>query len=117
VEEGGCSDTDQLTVFVGKDLEVYVPNVFSPNGDGTNDILTVFANEKIVLEINSFSIFNRWGEQVYFFTQFAPNDFGVGWDGTYRGKVSDAQVFVWFAEVTFVDGTKKLFKGDTVLIK
>lgn len=115
VEEGGCSDTDQITVFVGKDLEIFVPNVFSPNGDGANDFLRVFAQDNIILEIVNFSVFNRWGEQVYDFPNEA--DLIPSWDGTQRNKPLDPQVLVWIAEVTFVDGTTKIFTGDVTLVK
>jgi gliding motility-associated-like protein len=117
VEQDGCSDTDQITVFVGKDLEVYVPNVFSPNGDGANDFLTVFGDEKVILSISNFTVFNRWGEEIYSVVDLAPNDVSSGWDGTQRNRPLDSQVFVWFAEVVFVDGTTKLFQGDVTLIK
>lgn len=117
VQEGDCVATDDITIFVSKDLDIHVPNVFSPNGDGDNDYVIPFANEDAVLIINSFLIFNRWGEEVYTIYNIPPNDIAFGWNGTQRGKPLDPQVFVWFAEVVFVDGTTKIFKGDVTLVK
>ncbi len=117
IQEGDCVASDVLTILVGKDLEIYVPNAFSPNGDGENEFVFPQAKQGIVLNINSFLIFNRWGEAVYEIYDIPPNDISLGWDGTQRNKPLDPQVFVWFAEVVFVDGTTKIFKGDVTLIK
>lgn len=95
----------------------YVPNAFSPNNDGINDVLVVFAGDTCVANIKSFRIFSRWGEPVFQGFNFPPNDFVYGWDGTFKGKQMDTAVFAWFAEVEFVDGSVKLFEGDVALMR
>ncbi|MBK9017998.1 MAG: gliding motility-associated C-terminal domain-containing protein [Saprospiraceae bacterium] len=55
---------------VDKSGGVYVPNAFSPNGDGTNDVFMIFSDTKSVLKVNSFLVFNRWGESVYQYFNF-----------------------------------------------
>ncbi|MCF8250436.1 MAG: gliding motility-associated C-terminal domain-containing protein, partial [Saprospiraceae bacterium] len=95
----GCSASDGVTVFVDRRKNVYVPNAFSPDGDGINDLLLVFAKEGQVEKVNSFLVFDRWGESVFRYFDFQPNDPAFGWDGTHRGQLLDAAVFVWFAEV------------------
>jgi gliding motility-associated-like protein len=117
IQDGDCVASDALTILVSKDLEIYVPNVFSPNGDGQNEFVFPQAKPGVVSIINSFLIFNRWGESVYQIYNLPPNDISLGWNGTQRGKPLNPQVFVWFAEVEFVDGTTKIFKGDVTLIK
>jgi len=116
VESGGCVDSDDLTVFVKKDRPVYIPNSFSPNGDGLNDVFMIYAGKQVA-KVNRFLIFNRWGETVFEFYDFQPNDPAFGWDGTHRGEVVNAAVFVWFAEVEFVDGEVVLFEGDVTLVR
>ncbi len=113
----GCLASDGLTVYVDRRKSVYVPNAFSPNGDGINDLLLVFAKEGQVKSIKSFLVFDRWGESVYRYHDFQPNDPATGWDGTHRGQLLDAAVFVWFAEVEFVDGEVELFEGDVTLVR
>ena len=116
IAKDGCEDEDELTVFVRKKRPVYVPNAFSPNQDGTNDILIVYSGKEVA-GIKSFLVFNRWGETVYQYYNFLPNDPAYGWNGEHRGKPMDPAVFTWFAEVEFIDGKVELFEGDVTLMK
>ncbi len=113
----GCTDSDDITVIVKKDRPVYVPNAFSPNGDGINDEFYLYAKAGTVANVNNFLIFNRWGDLVFEAYDFQPNLPEFGWDGTYRGALMNADVFTWFAEVKFKDGEVKLLKGDVTLVK
>ncbi|MFZ2897355.1 MAG: gliding motility-associated C-terminal domain-containing protein, partial [Saprospiraceae bacterium] len=116
VERGPCSATDELRLLVRKPRPVFIPNVFSPNNDGQNDILYIFGGRQ-VQRIQSFQIFNRWGEPVFEATDFPPNDFQYGWDGIHRGKPVDPGVFVYYVEVLYTDGYVELIKGDFTLIR
>jgi len=116
VDENGCVASDQVIIFVDKQRNLYVPNVFSPNGDGQNDVFMAFAGPEVV-NIRSFLVFNRWGESVFEIYNFPPNDPVYGWDGTYRSELYNGAVFTWFAEVEFVDGAVELFQGDVVLMR
>lgn len=115
-DENGCTQWDELTIFVNKDREIYVPNAFSPNGDGNNDFLTIFSSDQVA-KVHSFNIFNRWGESVFSLFDFPTNSDAFGWDGTHRGQPLNSAVFVWYAEVEFIDGETKMFSGDVTLIK
>ncbi|MBI1227383.1 MAG: T9SS type B sorting domain-containing protein [Bacteroidetes bacterium] len=117
VDGQGCVASDGVTVYVDRRKSVYVPNAFSPNGDGINDLLQVFAREGQVRKVKSFLVFDRWGESVFRYFDFQPNDPAFGWDGTHRGQPLNTAVFAWFAEVEFVDGTAELFEGDVVLMR
>jgi len=96
---------------------VYIPNAFSPNDDGINDVFMIFAGSDCLTKVRSFIVFSRWGESVFQYFDFPPNDQAYGWDGYCRGKLMDTAVFAWFAEVEFVDGSVKLFKGDVTLVR
>ncbi len=116
VESNGCVDSDDLTLYVKKDRPVYVPNAFSPNGDGLNDVFVIYAGKQ-VKSIKSFLIFDRWGETVWKYYDFLPNDIAYGWDGTFRNNVLNTGVFTWFAEIEFVDGEVELYEGDVTILK
>jgi len=113
----GCIGADALTVFVNKKRAVFVPNSFSPNDDGINDVFYPFAKNSAVEKVNSFYVFSRWGELVYSAIDFQPNDPTHGWDGSHRDQVLDAAVFVWYAEIKFKDGEVVLFEGDVSLMR
>ena len=108
--------TDQLVIFLDKHRNLYVPNVFSPNGDGKNDVFMVFAGPEVT-KIRGFEVYSRWGEPVFEVYNFLPNDPTFGWDGTYRADAFNSAAFTWFAEVEFVDGVVEIFKGDVVLMR
>lgn len=107
----GCSTTAQVTVEVENHMVIYVPNAFTPNGDGVNDILRVFG---ISIKSVIFNVFNRWGEKVF---SMETSDLQNGWDGTYRGKMLPPDVFVYYLDATFDDGQKKQLKGSVAILR
>jgi len=85
LDNNGCRNTDTVTVFL--DAVLYIPNAFTPDGDGVNDIFLALGKE-----INTFQLllFNRWGELI-----FTSNNINNGWNGRYKGKDSPMDVYVW----------------------
>jgi len=116
IDTNGCRASDLLSIFVKKNNPVYVPNSFSPNSDGTNDVFMIFAGKE-VLKIKEFLVFDRWGETVYQYFNFEPNNPAYGWDGNHRGEQMNPAVFVWYAVVEFVDGSEVLLEGDVSLVR
>ncbi|MBR9923002.1 MAG: T9SS type B sorting domain-containing protein [Bacteroidetes bacterium] len=116
IESNGCADSDNLLLAVRKERDVYVPNVFSPNGDGDNDIFYIFGGSTVA-KVNAFLVFDRWGETVHQYYNFLPNDPAYGWDGTHRGKPLNPGVFVWYAEIEYIDGVVEIIKGDVTISK
>jgi gliding motility-associated-like protein len=114
--QGGCIAQDQvtLTLFCNNG-NIFIPNTFSPNNDGANDIF--YPRGKGISTIRNLLVFNRWGTVVYQRTNIAANDPTVGWDGTYNGKPLDPDVFVYHLQVICGNGESFLFKGDLTLIK
>ncbi|MCB0686650.1 MAG: gliding motility-associated C-terminal domain-containing protein, partial [Saprospiraceae bacterium] len=116
VDDAGCIASDQVTIFVYLNRPVFIPNSITPNGDGYNDKLAIYGGPatKIVRKIQ---IFDRWGEMVYEGQDLALNDETLGWDGTYRGQELNPGVFVYVAEVEFIDNSVLQFEGDLTLIR
>ncbi len=112
----GCTASDSIFVDIVANRRVYIPNAFSPNGDGINDLFTVFGGAA-VKEIKSLDVFDRWGEHVFTLRNFAPNQPGLGWDGSFKGKEMQGSVFAWTAEVVFLDDVVVRFKGDVVGVR
>ena len=114
--EFGCTDREEVIVYVDTERSVFVANAFTPNGDGANDFFYVQGDEKLARVI-VFRIFDRWGEVVYEQLDTPANNPEFGWDGTMRGQEMNPSVFVWYAEVRFADGYSEVYKGDVSLIR
>ncbi len=115
-DTNNCIIADEILITVVKDRNVYIPNVFSPNGDGQNDVLTIFADASVE-EVLLFRIFDRWGEFIYEDTNFQPNDLSHGWDGTFKGEILQPAVFTYYTQVAFIDGSVLLYKGDVAIVR
>jgi gliding motility-associated-like protein len=107
-----CMVSQQLTLTVDRTNLVYIPTAFSPNDDGTNDKFVIYGSETAIVNIKSFRIFDRWGNQIFEQSNFKPNDDTYGWDGAFRGTVLNPQVLTYAVVVTFIDGSDAVFKGD-----
>jgi gliding motility-associated-like protein len=112
----GCvaKDTISFKVFC-ENSQVFVPNGFTPDGDGINDVLMVRARG--ISKVRYFRIFNRWGEIVFERYNFQPNDPANGWDGKMKGQESGPAVYVYMLEVECSNGTPFNYKGNITLIK
>lgn len=113
MSDGICQTGTTVTVttyeyFCG-DVYIFVPNAFSPNGDGENDVLYVRGQN---LESINLKIFDRWGELV-----FESTDQGEGWDGTFRDKPLDPDVYVYHLRVICFDQQENLIKGNITLLR
>jgi gliding motility-associated-like protein len=109
VDSNGCIASDSIIVYVNYENVVWVPNVFSPNDDGVNDILYVRGKS---IESFELVIYDRWGEKVFY-----TNKLDIGWDGTFRGKKMNKAVFVYYLKGFFKDGSAFSQKGDITLIR
>ncbi len=114
--KNGCSASDQITISVIK-KGIWIPNVFSPNGDQVNDHFYPVLSDDSYKEIKSMSIYNRWGERIFLKEHFQPNNTLEGWDGTNRGLKLNPDVFIYSIEVLWNSGETEKFHGDVTLIK
>ncbi|MCF8246829.1 MAG: proprotein convertase P-domain-containing protein [Saprospiraceae bacterium] len=115
VDSLGCEAEDHLKVFVTKSRRVLVPTGFSPNQNGTNDLLIVHGKKGTM--IKSFQVFDRWGELLWQDVDIPINEPARGWDGTFKSKDMPAGVYVWYLEAEYEDGMKESLKGETTLIR
>lgn len=111
-----CTASASIFVSVIKDKIVYAPTAFSPNGDGVNDDFFLFS-DRSVLGVKAFSVFNRWGDLMFQKKGIVTNESSFGWGGSFNGKEMDSDVFVWVAEVEYLDGEISILTGDISLIK
>lgn len=106
----GCEGSDDISIKVFKAPEIFVPNVFTPNGDGKNDMLKAIPVG--IKEFKYFTVYNRWGEQV-----FTTHDSSSGWNGSINGVSQNVQLFTWLSEgIDFTGHTIKR-KGTVLLLR
>jgi gliding motility-associated-like protein len=108
-DTNGCSSQACETVFVRDECDIYVPNAFSPNNDGTNDCIFVHSN---CLSSMTFMIYDRWGTRM-----FVTTDPSVCWDGTYKGHELESAVFFYSLDATFKSGRETHLAGTISLVK
>jgi gliding motility-associated-like protein len=108
ISDQDCRDTVQGQVYIRTNYRVYIPNVFSPNGDGKNDLFRPAMRGFAESDLN---IYNRWGERLF---QSRDN---TGWDGTYRGQPVPDGVYMYTLSVLNLYGEKQFFNGTVVLMR
>ncbi len=114
----GCFATNNLTIKVDKERNIYIPTAFSPNQDGVNDFFTVYSDSGTE-HITTFRIFNRWGALIFENKNpmMETNIEQEGWNGWYKGQPANQGVYVYLVEIEFIDGVKKLYSGDVTILR
>ena len=112
----GCRARDKVTVFVAcENSNVFVPNTFSPNADGSNDIF--YPRGTGLFKVKNLRIYNRWGQPVFDRSSFNANDPASGWDGTFKGVKLGADVFVYTLEIICSNKSVLVFRGNIALLQ
>jgi gliding motility-associated-like protein len=112
----GCDSVYKLNLFINPNVNVFVPNAFSPNRDGINDRFTIYGDESLEW-IEALNIYDRWGNSLASYTDFPPNDPNYGWDGNGRGMELNPGVFIYTARVRFLDGNTAFLNGEVTKTK
>jgi gliding motility-associated-like protein len=107
--EGDCLSTYTTDICILPPTPIFIPDIFSPNGDGLNDIL--FVRGQGILEL-SFTVYDRWGELV-----FETTDVARGWDGQFRGETMPSGSYIWLLRARLNDGLTLEERGNIVLIR
>lgn len=115
-DDRGClaSTGLPLSIVLG---EVYIPNAFSPDGDGVNDRFTFYSDNGSGEIIETLQVFDRWGNLIFEAREIALNDESAGWDGTRNGKILKPGVMTYYGVVRFGNGVRKTYKGDVTLLR
>ncbi len=109
VNEFGCKSRDEVCVEVTSNYNIYIPNIFSPNGDGNNDVFIVYGTGLTKFEMN---VFDRWGEKL-----FVSKDQLVGWDGTFKGELCKNDAYTYQIKYQALDGKTYTRTGHVTLMK
>ncbi len=112
----GCMKQKDIKVIVDPTTGIFTPNIFSPNGDGSNDYFMLYSKTRI-RNIKRMRVFNRWGNLVFEKDNISPNDETNGWNGTSNGSILNPDVYVYWAEVEYVNGLTSIIKGDITLVR
>ncbi len=109
VNQFGCKAKDEMCVEITNNSGVFIPNTFTPNGDGLNDVFLVFGYS--ITDV-TMEIFDRWGEKL-----FSSNDQKTGWNGTHKGLTCKNDVYVYKISYKGLDGKKQLKTGHVTIAK
>ncbi|MEM1217035.1 MAG: gliding motility-associated C-terminal domain-containing protein, partial [Bacteroidota bacterium] len=112
----GCSDVASTQIVVDQSVKYFIPNVFSPNEDGVNDVFSVFGDD-LLERVISMEIYDRWGGQVYQASNLPVNDATAGWDGRYRGELAQAGIYVYILRLQTKVGEVISTSGDVMLLR
>ena len=113
----GCVARDSFFVEVSENRELFIPNAFSPNGDGVNDFFMVMGDEPLVQRVVSLQIYDRWGQQVFEKTNISPNVMEEGWNGRGISQELPTGIYVYQVTVEFLDQKVLNYSGDVLLLR
>lgn len=112
-DQRNCTFTDVVSYDVRQTRNIFLPNAFSPNGDGINDYFAPQGDRGTILE---FDLLDRWGSRVFHSSAGSVNDF-EGWDGSSRQQAAPAGTYFYQIQIRFPDGAVKVYRGSVLLIR
>jgi len=112
----GCEVISKIAINLSSEVDIYFPNVFSPNDDGNNDRFVLYS-DGFPKMADDLKIFDRAGELIYKSTQTAFNETQTGWNGTFNGKLCQPGVYVFILEYTLLNGRKQTKSGSITLVR
>jgi len=116
ITDKGCEAQARITVFVKDDVKPFIPSAFSPNDDGLNDLFLPIFTADYIQSIDNFSIHNRWGAVVWQESNNSPDQL-QGWDGKFKNKKLNPDVFIYYIDVILINGEHRIFSGDITLMR
>lgn len=114
---GGCRVCATVRIDFERDIQVFFPTAFSPNGDGINDAFQPFVAPGLVRSYLRMEIYDRWGNQLWLWQGGPGQDETPAWDGEAKGKRMMPGVYVFVLDLEFVDGTQNRYRGEVQLIR
>lgn len=113
----GCEAQANIAILIAKSTDVYMPNTFSPNGDGRNDRFTIYVNTQKISRIQQLLIFDRYGSLIFERNDFLPNYMALGWDGRFKNQAMPTGSYAFFAVLERLNGSTILESGGIHLIR
>ena len=113
IDEDECTLETKLIV-PQEDCPIYIPNVFSPNNDGNNDLFVIQPHIDFVGEFLAFKVYDRWGTNVFEARDFEPEE--VAWNGTFNGQKLLSGVYVYLVEYINQSGSREILRGDVTIV-
>lgn len=114
-DNGVCMDSAIIKVLIDNTRRLFLPNVFTPNGDNINDFLGIYSPDFGL--VDSFEVFDRSGNVVFSSSNTILNEPATGWDGKFEQKYAPAGVYFYNFEITFLDGFTRNYTGDITLLR
>jgi len=114
VSSAGCVASGPITVKLY--TAIRIPNAFTPNGDGHNDIFYVMGGLP-GSQIKDFSVFDRWGQRIFQVQGVAPGDPEFGWNGSYKGSPAPTGAYIYSVVLTLAGGGEQVYKGTVLLVR
>ena len=118
--DNGCIAQDNLFITILIEQNIFVPNIFTPNDNGVNDIFYIKTDGELDVKINYLKIYDRWGNLMFLNEDSLPNNPTEGWDGTFKGTTINPGVYGYVAEIIITSQSVEkttILKGDITLVK
>ena len=115
-DKDGCVYETTITIRVLEN-PYYVPNVFSPNDDGINEYFSIFGPLELITNVNEFSIYDRWGERVFYTEDVLATDESMKWYGDFKGEDAQVGVYAYYIEFISFSGNLVMLTGDVTIIR
>ncbi len=115
-DQYGCMDEDNIVIRINRNVGIYAPNIFSPNGDGSNDYFRPIVNESIA-SLKEINIYDRWGNLVYQRENIMDLSVWQGWNGKHHGADAITGVYVYISTFLALDDKEEQISGDITLIR
>ena len=112
----GCIAVDDVFIRINAVREVYIPNVFSPNGDGQNDFFAIFPGIPNVQTIQEVGIYDRWGNLVFTRQNINPTDGTQLWDGQFNNQFVGTGAYLYAVRILFLDGEEEWITGTVTVV-
>ena len=116
VDSFGCTAEDSLLITITEDKLYFIPNIFSPNGDGNNDDFEIYLTDAII-KVFEFRIFDRWGNLLLFRPEISGDNSNFVWDGFIDGQKAQPGVYIYVAKLLLADGTERRSYGEVSLLR
>ena len=115
-DDNNCGTMDSIQLRISRDIGIHAPNIFSPNADNNNDTWRLYTS-KSVASLDQLVVYDRWGNLVYTEAGVANANDMQGWEGNFQSRPAAEGIYVYYAELTALDGVREVVRGDITLVR